>query len=124
MDERFRPAQRIRRRSDYQKAYREGTRVNGRLMTLYLLPNGLEVGRLGVAATRRFGGAVERNRAKRRIRELFRTRQDLVAGFDIVVVPKRGFAEASGADLERDYLGALVRAAHRPGPGGRDRAGR
>ena len=124
MDECFRPAQRIRRRSDYQKAYREGAKVNGRLMTLYLLPNGLDVGRLGVAATRRFGGAVERNRAKRRIRELFRTRQDLVAGLDIVVVPKRGFAEASGADLERDYLGALVRAAHRPGPGGRDRAGR
>ena len=109
MDECFRPAQRIRRRSDYQKAYREGAKVNGRLMTLYLLPNGLDVGRLGVAATRRFGGAVERNRAKRRIRELFRRTGATTVGFDVVVIPRRPLLDATVAELKADYLKSIDR---------------
>lgn len=109
MDERLRPAQRIRRRSDYQKAYREGAKVNGRLMTLYLLPNGLNVGRLGVAATRRFGGAVERNRAKRRIRELFRKTRAATVGFDVVVIPRRPLLDAAAAEIEADYLKSVDR---------------
>jgi len=127
VSQRFTARQRLRSRPQFQRLYDRGIKVHGRYITVFVLPcpeGSPGPGRLGIAATRRFGGAVERNRAKRRIRELFRARQDQVAGLDIVVVPKRGFGEASGADLERDYLGALARAARRPGRVGGDRAER
>jgi ribonuclease P protein component len=66
------------------------------------------VGRLGIAATKRLGGAVQRNRAKRLIREIFR-HNDVAAGFDVVVVPNRQFFEASLTILEADYRAALER---------------
>jgi len=49
--------------------------------------------RLGVTVTRKFGGAVQRNRAKRLMREVFRHSPDLFpAGIDFVVIPKASTA--------------------------------
>jgi ribonuclease P protein component len=98
----LRPAERIRRRAEFQRVYDRGVRVHGRYYTLFLLPNALAVGRLGIAATRKLGGAVVRNRAKRLIREIFR-RAKLAAGFDLVVVPKRELLDASLTVLEADF---------------------
>ena len=74
--------ERIRRRSDFQEVYERGTRVQGRYATLFVFRRGLDVGRLGVAATKKLGGAVQRNRAKRLIREVFR-RNKPAPGFDV-----------------------------------------
>jgi len=98
----FRPAQRIRRHAEFQDVYEHGTRASGRYYTLFTKPNGLAVGRLGIAATKRLGGAVVRNRAKRLIREVFR-RNDIAPGFDIVVVPRRELLSTSLTILEHDY---------------------
>lgn len=99
---RLRTAERIRRRAEFQRVYEHGVRVHGRYYTLFFLPNTLAVGRLGIAATRKLGGAVVRNRAKRLIREIFR-RTKIAAGFDLVVVPKRELLDASLTVLEADY---------------------
>jgi ribonuclease P protein component len=105
---RFRPSQRIRRHADFQEAYKTGARVHSRYCTLFIRPNQLPSGRLGIAATKKLGGAVLRNRAKRLIREIFR-HNDIAPGFDIVVVPKREFFGASLAVLEADYRAAVER---------------
>ena len=105
---RFRPSQRIRRHADFQEIYKNGARVHGRYCTLFVRPNQSPLGRLGIAATKRLGGAVQRNRAKRLIREIFR-HNDIAPGFDVVVVPKRQFFEASLTILEADYRAALER---------------
>lgn len=99
---RFRPEERIRRRAEFQQAYDRGAKVHSRYATLFILPNRLPVGRLGIAATRKLGGAVRRNRAKRLIREIFR-RNNIASGFDVVVVPKRALLDASLTALEADY---------------------
>ena len=108
----FRAAERVRRRVEYQQIYDRGLRTHGRYLTLFTLSNNLPMGRLGIAATRKFGGAVERNRAKRLIREVFR-RNKLAPGFDIVVIPKRELLDASLTALETEFRNILERSLRR-----------
>jgi ribonuclease P protein component len=75
---------------------------------VFVLANQSGVGRLGIAATRKLGGAVARNRAKRLIREVFR-RNKLAPGFDLVIIPKRELFDASLNVLEADYRNLLER---------------
>ena len=105
---RFRPHERIRRRPEFQQVYERGARIHSRYSTVFLLPNGGTVGRLGIAATRKLGGAVQRNRAKRLIREVFR-RNKIAPGFDVVVIPKRDLLDATLNTLEADYRNLVER---------------
>jgi ribonuclease P protein component len=109
----FRPAERIRRRAEFQEVYSRGLKAHSRYATVFLLPNERGVGRLGIAATRKLGDAVRRNRAKRLIREIFR-RNKIASGFDVVVVPKRDLLDASLDALEADYRHLLARRLPRP----------
>src|SRR5262249_30997364 len=102
------PAERIRRRAEFEQVYKRGIRIHSRYSTVFILANALEVGRLGIAATRKLGGAVERNRAKRLIRGVFR-RNKIAAGFDLVIVPKRELLDAGLNALETDYRNVLAR---------------
>jgi ribonuclease P protein component len=102
----FRPAEHIRRRADFQRAYNQGVRVRGRYSTVFLLPTSLAFARLGIAATKKLGGAVVRNRAKRLIREVFR-RNKIARGLDIVIVPRRELLDASLTALEADYCRSI-----------------
>ena len=64
---------RLRARADFQKVYAEGQRYDGRLLAAFLRRNDLAEQRLGVtASTKAIGKSVDRNRAKRLLRELFR----------------------------------------------------
>jgi ribonuclease P protein component len=111
----FRPDQRIRRRAEFKQIYDRGTRISSRYATMFVLANAAGINRLGIAATKKLGGAVQRNRAKRLIREVFR-RNKVAQGFDIVVVPKRELLDASLTVLEADYRNILERRLRR-GPG-------
>src|SRR5689334_2378570 len=62
---RFRRSERVRRRADFQQVYERGARIRGRYSTIFVMRNKGGPGRLGIAATRKLGGAVVRNRAKR-----------------------------------------------------------
>ena len=85
-------------------------------MTVFVLPNDGAAARLGVAATRKIGSSVDRNRAKRLAREVFR-RYKMAAGLDIVIVPRREMLDAPFISLEADYRATLERSgrqAHQP----------
>ncbi len=103
--------ERIRRAKDFDRVFAEGTQRKGRLMSVRCLANGLPQARLGVALGRAWRKAVARNRAKRLIREAFRTRKhELPRGIDVVVVPWPGWAEPSVEALA-DELVRLARLA-------------
>jgi ribonuclease P protein component len=106
----FRPREHVRRRADFEAIYQSGLKISGRFMTLFVRENNNQHARLGIAATRKIGGAVIRNRAKRLARELFRNHKPPSA-IDIVVIPRREFLDASYPTLEREFDALLERAA-------------
>jgi ribonuclease P protein component len=108
--------ERLRRPPEFKAVFDQGRRASGRFMTVLLRPNQLQVARLGVVASRKLGGAVQRNRARRRVRDLFRrTKQhQALAGQDIVVIPRRELLDAAMAAIEADYQD-LLRRQTRPG---------
>jgi ribonuclease P protein component len=84
----------LRGSNDFQKVYRMGKRYDGVLMTAFVLPNNLSHNRFGVTASRRaLGNAVQRNRAKRLLKETFRLKRSSLSGllqkYDWVVNAKR-----------------------------------
>ena len=111
----------LRRRGEFQAVYRQGVKVNGRHLVVFALPREGGECRLGITATRRLGGAVVRNRARRRVRELVRRHGELLAGraVDLVVNPRVGCAAAPWAELEGDFarcLSTLLRRLSPPAP--------
>ncbi len=99
---------RLTRSADVRRVLRQGTRRSGKLMGVHGLPRSPEdtaASRLTVVASRRVGNAVERNRAKRLLREAARA-QVWREGLDVVLVARKECA-ASGLGPVSDELATL-----------------
>jgi ribonuclease P protein component len=80
----------LRQRSDFQRLKRQGRRLVGQMICIDWSRSSESETRLGITASKRFGGAHERNRFKRLVREAFRTaRSNLPAGLDLNIVPRQ-----------------------------------
>lgn len=92
---------RLSRSAEFERVYRQGRSVANRHLVLYTFPNGsTQRPRLGLSVSRKVGGAVQRNKVKRLLREAFaQTEGDLKPDQDVVVVarpPAGQLAEREG----------------------------
>jgi ribonuclease P protein component len=115
MDESYRPQERIRKKSDFTELYKRGRCDRGRYFNLIHLPNDLGHSRMAVVASRKVGNAVQRNRIRRRAKELFRRNKGLlISPRDLLLIAKKDMRDASGEDLSRRYFEALRGLGERP----------
>ena len=108
MSEAFRAAARLRNRGEFVAVQKGGRRVAGRFLTLLAQQNDHGCDRLGIIASRRVGNAVVRNRAKRRMREIFR-RLPAAAGctLDVVAIVRTDAARAPFDAVSAEFHSAL-----------------
>ena len=122
---------RLTRSADFDRVYRRGRSAATRSFVLYAFPSAdrdesnedpRDATRLGVSVGRRVGGAVERNRVKRLLREAFWALDaQLPEGHDFVIVARAGAAEAAdqagvdGVQKELEDLLGRLEAADRSG---------
>lgn len=100
---------RLTSRAEFDAVYRNGRRRSSRQFTVFFAANGLRESRFGMSVGRVLGGAVVRNRIRRRIREILRLdRGEIPSGWDIIVHPRASAAAARFA-LLREELIALLR---------------
>ena len=113
----FPPEARLKARVEYKRIYATGRKRAGRLVVVFAAPAAGPGCRLGVTATKKMGGAVLRNRARRRVREIFRrwrAGQVDSAGTDFVVNVSDRTVSAPHATLQSELVGLFSRAAGGP----------
>jgi len=91
----------LKENRDFKRLYHRGRTVVGSCMVLYTQPNRLGRNRLGITASTKVGGAVQRNRARRRLKESFRA-LGLKQGFDIVIVARSRAVTAPYDEIRKE----------------------
>jgi len=112
----------LRASSDFQKVYRTGKRYEGVLMTAFVLPNNLSHNRFGVTASRKaLGNAVQRNRAKRLLKETFRLKRSslyaLLQNYDWVINAKRRLPSFKVSAAVEEFENLVLRVAREESKG-------
>jgi ribonuclease P protein component len=107
------------RRAEYEAVYRDGRRRSSQQFAVFYRANGLGRSRFGISVKKELGGAVVRNRIRRRIREILRLNDsEIPAGWDIVIHPRASVARTAHAPLAAELIRLLrsVGNSRVPGP--------
>jgi ribonuclease P protein component len=98
----------LKNSAEFQTVYKGGAKKVSRSFVVFVRANGLEESRVGLTTPRKIGVAVQRNRIRRRIREIFRLAWPAVPrGVDIVVNPRTSACEREFDELRTELLSLL-----------------
>ena len=90
---------------EFRRVYGRGKSLAAPHIVLYCRKNRLGKNRLGVTVSAKLGHAVERNRVRRRLREIYRLHEsEFLPGFDLIVVARGRGISASYRKLEADFM--------------------
>jgi len=98
----------LRYKKDFDRLYKKGRSTGDKFVVVFHIPNGLEYSRKAFLASKKVGGAVARNRARRLMKEGFRRiESEFLPGRDILFIARRDAAEAGIAEVETSIRRAL-----------------
>jgi ribonuclease P protein component len=99
---------RLVRRGEFESVYRGGRRRSSSQFVIFFRPNETERSRFGISVKKALGGAVVRNRIRRRIREMLRLHaSEISPGWDIVIHPRASVARIDFSQLAAEFIGLL-----------------
>ena len=105
MDYRLDKTRRIINNNEYRLVYKHGKYEVGRLCVLYRMPGAKQKTRIGFVTGKKVGGAVERNRARRLMKEVYRLNQHQIReGYHIVIVGRGPLKDATYERAEKEIL--------------------
>lgn len=112
---------RLTRSADFERVYRQGRSHGNRYLVLYVFPRAADgEPRIGVSVSRKVGGAVDRNRVKRLLREAFdASSTPLPVGHDVVVVARPAARELTEREGLAGMQAALDELVEKAGPAAR-----
>jgi ribonuclease P protein component len=111
VSQKFPKSDRILKREGFRRVYEQGLKVQSKYFTAFVAANQIDKPRIGITVTRKIGNSVERNRARRLLREAFRKNKWLAPkGVDIVINVKRSLVEAGYREVEAELVALLKRA--------------
>ena len=95
----------LKENHEFRRLYQKGKSAVGGGMVLYCRKNRLDHNRLGLTASTKLGHAVVRNRARRRLREVYRLHNpELKQGYDIILVARTRTVKASWQELNDTFM--------------------
>ena len=101
----------LRKKSDFKLIYDKGKSVGERYVVLFVKENNLPYNRVAFLASKKVGKSVGRSRAKRLMKESYRTFEEGMAlGYDIVFIARKTIAGLKCADVKKSMEAAAIRA--------------
>ena len=98
----------LRKKSDFSAIYNKGKSVGDRYVVLFYRKNGLTYNRTGFLASKKVGNSVKRNRARRLMKEAYRTFYgELPQGYDFIIIARNTISGRKCADVEKSLKSAF-----------------
>ena len=95
----------LKKNHEFKRLYNRGKNAASKCVVVYCRRNGSPENRLGVTVSTKLGGAVQRNRIRRRLKEIYRLNEEkLLAGYDVVLVARTRSRFAGFGELESSVL--------------------
>lgn len=95
----------IKNNREFIKVYKRGKFFAGKFIVLYVLPNKLNVNRLGITASKKAGKSIRRNRIKRLVKENYRLKEELIkCGYDLVFVIRGSETLPNYHEIKKEML--------------------
>lgn len=95
----------LKKNYEFRRLYQRGKSAAGGSMVIYCRKNGFGYSRLGLTASTKIGNAVERNRVRRRLREVFRLAESrLRPGYDVILVARTRTLSVSWRELNATFF--------------------
>ena len=100
----------LRRKDDFNSIYRKGRSIGERYVVLFYRKNDLSYNRTAFLASKKVGNSVKRNRAKRLMKESYRSLSNkLPDGYDFIIIARNTICGKGLADVEKSLYSAFKR---------------
>ena len=97
----------LRYQKEYDRVYKEGKSAHDRYVVVFALKNGMNCNRISFLASGKVGNSVQRNRARRLMRESFRTMDKISSGYDIIIIARNKINGKKYADVKKSLEAAF-----------------
>ncbi|NLP30470.1 MAG: ribonuclease P protein component [Clostridiales bacterium] len=101
----------LRNKKDFSSIYNNGKSIGGKYLVVFYKKNGLLFNRRAFLASKKVGGSVQRNRARRLLRESYRhLEDDIKKGYDLIFIARKSILKLKCADVKESMEAALKKA--------------